>query len=123
MVTMPADRLAERLARRPPKPRRVQRGLARLLHRAGLPTRAKGRRVYDAATEHARHRRLVTFYASPAFLADWEGRWQAHLAATLGSRLRRPFLRIESGRPDDPDAFYLVGEGAGGTISAPASSS
>ena len=123
MVTMPREDLAARLAARPPKRRRIGRTLARALHRVGVGTRGKRRRVYDPATEHARHRRLVALYATPGFLESWEARWNAYIAQALGDRLRIPVIRVESGGSRPNGAFHLVAAERSGTMPANESSS
>jgi hypothetical protein len=109
VVSMRGDGLAARLAARPPKRRPIGRVLARLFHRLGLRTREKRRRVYDPATEHARHRRLVELYLAPGFLEGWEARWLDYVGAALGPRLRLPIARIDSGSAGS-GGFQLAGD-------------
>ncbi len=81
----PPERLADELARRPPRTRRLDplRNTARSLG-VGMP--GKPDRVYDRITEHERHRRLVEHYRQAGWLDEWYARWQSFLEESCRDR-------------------------------------
>lgn len=110
VVVLRADavRLAAQLAARPPKKRLLDPltiALRRVITSLGL---SRKQHVYDKATEHGRHARLVALYSNPGVLAAWQERWVEYLKAAPepGSC---GFLFVEPGTADgNQPAFRLV---------------
>lgn len=87
IVTLHAapERLAEALAARPPKVRRLD-PLRKTAASLGIRAPGKPAPVYDKATEHARHARLIALYRQPGWLAEWHERWRRFVDGSRGGR-------------------------------------
>jgi hypothetical protein len=98
------ERLADRLAQRPPKHRpRWWVALARFLRR--------GPRVYDTAAEPDRHAKLVQSYRDPEFLASWWKRWFEFIQQEAKDRIAG-VLTVEPTGSGPSDPSYRIAERA-----------
>jgi hypothetical protein len=103
-VSDSGERLADRLAQRPPKRRPGWSvALARLLKR--------GPRVYDIAAEPDRHAKLIQAYRDPEFLASWWKRWFEFIQQEAKDQITG-VLTVESSGSGPSDLSYRIAERA-----------